>query len=112
MELASALSTEQTKLGIPESQHKFMTNEQATGFVNSYIALAEKSDQKGMQNLMLTLGNEYGIYESKVIAQLKASGLPEGAEIALSLGNSELAVEALSLDTKEEKDSNKVPETV
>ena len=107
MELASALSTEQTKLGIPESQHKFMTNEQATGFVNSYIALAEKSDQKGMQNLMLTLGNEYGIYESKVIAQLKASGLPEGAEIALSLGNSELAVEALSLDTKEEKDSLK-----
>ena len=107
MELASALADEQTKLGIPESQHKFMTNEQATGFVNSYIALAEKNDQKGMQNLMLTLGNEYGIYESKVIAQLKASGLPEGAEIALSLGNSELAVEALSLDTKEEKDSLK-----
>jgi hypothetical protein len=107
IELASALASEQTKLGIPESQHRFMTNEQATGFVNSYIALAEKSDQQGMQTLMLSLGNDYGIYESKVIAQLKTSGLPEGAEIALSLGNSELAIEALSLDTKEEKDSLK-----
>ena len=38
-----------------------MTNEQATGFVNSYIALAEKSDQQGMQNLMSTIGNDYGI---------------------------------------------------
>ena len=84
-----------------------MTNEQATGFVNSYIALAEKGDQQGMQTLMLSLGNDYGVYESKVIAQLKTSGLPEGAEIALSLGNSELAVEALSLDTKKEKDSLK-----
>jgi len=107
IELASALATEQTKLGIPESQHRFMTNEQATGFVNSYIALAEKSDQKGMQDLMLSLGNDYGLFESKVIAQLKTSGLPEGAEIALSLGNSELAIEALSLDTKEEKDKLK-----
>lgn len=107
IELASALATEQTKLGIPESQHRFMTNEQATGFVNSYIALAEKGDQQGMQTLMLSLGNDYGIYESKVIAQLKTSGLPEGAEIALSLGNSELAVEALALDTKQEKDSLK-----
>tara|TARA_R100001224_G_C4025368_1_gene150764 strand:+ start:500 stop:2740 length:2241 start_codon:yes stop_codon:yes gene_type:complete len=107
IELASALADEQTKLGIPESQHRFMTNEQATGFVNSYIALAEKSDQQGMQTLMLSLGNDYGIYESKVIAQLKTSGLPEGAEIALSLGNSELAVEALALDTKQEKDSLK-----
>ena len=107
IELTSALAAEQTKLGIPESQHRFMTNEQATGFVNSYIALAEKSDQQGMQNLMLTIGNDYGIYESKVIAQLKTSGLPEGAEIALSLGNSELAIEALSLDTKEEKDKLK-----
>ena len=107
IELASALATEQTKLGIPESQHRFMTNEQATGFVNSYIALAEKGDQQGMQTLMLSLGNDYGVYESKVIAQLKTSGLPEGAEIALSLGNSELAVEALSLDTKKEKDSLK-----
>jgi len=107
IELASALATEQTKLGIPESQHRFMTNEQATGFVNSYIALAEKNDQQGMQTLMLSLGNDYGIYESKVIAQLKTSGLPEGAEIALSLGNSELAVEALALDTKQEKDSLK-----
>jgi len=107
IELASALASEQTKLGIPESQHRFMTNEQATGFVNSYIALAEKGDQQGMQTLMLSLGNDYGIYESKVIAQLKTSGLPEGAEIALSLGNSELAVEALALDTKQEKDSLK-----
>jgi hypothetical protein len=107
IELTSALAAEQTKLGIPESQHRFMTNEQATGFVNSYIALAEKSDQQGMQNLMSTIGNDYGIYESKVIAQLKTSGLPEGAEIALSLGNSELAIEALSLDTKEEKDKLK-----
>ena len=107
IELASALATEQTKLGIPESQHRFMTNEQATGFVNSYITLAEKSDQKGMQDLMLSLGNDYGLFESKVIAQLKTSGLPEGAEIALSLGNSELAIEALSLDTKEEKDKLK-----
>ena len=107
IELASALASEQTKLGIPESQHRFMTNEQATGFVNSYIALAEKGDQQGMQTLMLSLGNDYGVYESKVIAQLKTSGLPEGAEIALSLGNSELAVEALSLDTKKEKDSLK-----
>ena len=107
IELASALADEQTKLGIPESQHRFMTNEQATGFVNSYIALAEKGDQQGMQTLMLSLGNDYGIYESKVIAQLKTSGLPEGAEIALSLGNSELAVEALALDTKQEKDSLK-----
>ena len=107
IELASALASEQTKLGIPESQHRFMTNEQATGFVNSYIALAEKSDQQGMQTLMLSLGNDYGIYESKVIAQLKTSGLPEGAEIALSLRNSELAVEALALDTKQEKDSLK-----
>jgi len=107
IELASALATEQTKLGIPESQHRFMTNEQATGFVNSYIDLAEKSDQKGMQDLMLSLGNDYGLFESKVIAQLKTSGLPEGAEIALSLGNSELAIEALSLDTKEEKDKLK-----
>ena len=56
-----------------------MTNEQATGFVNSYIALAEQSDEKGMQNLMLSLGNDYGVFESKVIAQLKTSGLPEGA---------------------------------
>ena len=107
IELASALATEQTKLGIPESQHRFMTNEQATGFVNSYIALAEKGDQQGMQTLMLSLGNDYGVYESKVIAQLKTSGLPEGAEIALSLGNSELAVEALALDTKQEKDKLK-----
>jgi hypothetical protein len=107
IELASALADEQTKLGIPESQHRFMTNEQATGFVNSYIALAEKGDQQGMKTLMLSLGNDYGIYESKVIAQLKTSGLPEGAEIALSLGNSELAVEALALDTKQEKDSLK-----
>jgi hypothetical protein len=107
IELASALADEQTKLGIPESQHRFMTNEQATGFVNSYIALAEKGDQQGMQTLMLSLGNDYGVYESKVIAQLKTSGLPEGAEIALSLGNSELAVEALALDTKQEKDSLK-----
>ena len=107
IELTSALAAEQTKLGIPESQHRFMTNEQATGFVNSYIALAEKSDQQGMQNLMSTIGNDYGIYESKVIAQLKTSGLPEGAEISLSLGNSELAIEALSLDTKEEKDKLK-----
>ena len=107
IELTSALASEQTKLGIPESQHRFMTNEQATGFVNSYIALAEKGDQQGMQTLMLSLGNDYGIYESKVIAQLKTSGLPEGAEIALSLGNSELAVEALALDTKQEKDSLK-----
>jgi hypothetical protein len=107
IELASALASEQTKLGIPESQHRFMTNEQATGFVNSYIALAEKGDQQGMQTLMLSLGNDYGVYESKVIAQLKTSGLPEGAEIALSLGNSELAVEALALDTKQEKDSLK-----
>ncbi len=107
IELASALASEQTKLGIPESQHRFMTNEQATGFVNSYIALAEKGNQQDMQTLMLSLGNDYGIYESKVIAQLKTSGLPEGAEIALSLGNSELAVEALALDTKQEKDSLK-----
>jgi len=107
IELASALADEQTKLGIPESQHRFMTNEQATGFVNSYIALAEKGNQQDMQTLMLSLGNDYGIYESKVIAQLKTSGLPEGAEIALSLGNSELAVEALALDTKQEKDSLK-----
>ncbi len=107
IELTSALAAEQTKLGIPESQHRFMTNEQATGFVNSYIAFAEKSDQQGMQNLMLNIGNDYGVYESKVIAQLKTSGLPEGAEIALSLGNSELAIEALSLDTKEEKDKLK-----
>ena len=107
IELASALADEQTKLGIPESQHRFMTNEQATGFVNSYIALAEQSDEKGMQNLMLSLGNDYGVFESKVIAQLKTSGLPEGAEIALSLGNSELAIEALSLDTKKEKEELK-----
>lgn len=107
IELASALSKEQTKLGIPETQHRFMTNEQSTNFVNSYIALAEKSDAQGMQNLMLSLGNDYGAYESKVIAQLKTSGLPQGAEIALSLGNSELAIEALSLDTTEEKNSLK-----
>ena len=84
-----------------------MNNEQRKGFVNSYIDIAEQSDEKGMQNLMLSLGKDYGVFESKVIAQLKTSGLPEGAEIALSLGNSELAIEALSLDTKKEKEELK-----
>jgi len=100
---AEELLMKQETLKVEESNKKVMTNEMSKQFVADYMEASKKSDLETMRLMTDSLNNTYGDNDGKALKQLLEDKLPYGAKIQTIFKNEELAEEALSFDTPEEK---------
>jgi len=100
---AEELLMKEEALKVKESNKKVMTNEMSKQFVADYMEASKKSDLETMRLMTDSLNDTYGDNDGKALKQLLEDKLPYGAKIQTIFKNEELAEEALSFDTPEEK---------
>ena len=84
--LAQTLLTEQTRIGVPLSKQKVMSNSMAEKFVTQFKELGFDGNSKARTAMLKSLDFQYGDLSDKTLTQLMTAGLPKGTKVGLVLG--------------------------
>ena len=102
-QLATALITAQTELGVPKYEQKVMTTDQSQSWVNQY----KNGDENTRVAMLQGLEMQFGDLNNKAYQQLLADGLPETAILSSYFQNAEMTKSFLSLDSEDKKNNLK-----
>lgn len=80
--LASAMLTEQARLGVPPTRRRVMTGQEAAAVVAQYEAAEDPG--RALRDIMLGV-SEWGEYSGMALQQLSEAGLPQGVRFASAL---------------------------
>lgn len=97
--LTEFLVAEQKLLGNQDYQIKVMTNQEASGWVNSY----KQANAEERMFMLKKLDAEFGEYNSKALLELSSKGLPFTAQLSSFLQDETETKKFLSLDDKSEQ---------
>jgi hypothetical protein len=98
-ELATALITAQTELGVPKYEQKIMTTSQSQSWVYQY----KNGDENTRVAMLQGLEMQFGDLNNKAYQQLLADGLPETAILSSYFQNAEMTKSFLSLDSENKR---------
>ena len=102
-ELATALITAQTELGVPKYEQKIMTTSQSQSWVYQY----KNGDENTRVAMLQGLEMQFGDLNNKAYQQLLADGLPETAILSSYFQNTEMTKSFLSLDSEVKRENLK-----
>ena len=102
-ELATALITAQTELGVPKYEQKIMTTSQSQSWVEQY----KNGDENTRVAMLQGLEMQFGDLNNKAYQQLLADGLPETAILSSYFQNTEMTKSFLSLDSEVKRENLK-----
>jgi len=100
--LAQTLLTEQTRIGVPLSKQKVMSNSMAAKFVTQFKELGFDGNSKARTAMLKSLDFQYGDLSDKALTQLMTAGLPKGTKVGLVLGTEQTINEFMSFDDPKE----------
>ena len=100
--LAQTLLTEQTRIGVPLSKQKVMSNSMAEKFVTQFKELGFDGNSKARTAMLKSLDFQYGDLSDKALTQLMTAGLPKGTKVGLVLGTEQTINEFMSFDDPKE----------
>ena len=100
--LAQTLLTEQTRIGVPLSKQKVMSNSMAEKFVTQFKELGFDGNSKARTAMLKSLDFQYGDLSDKALTQLMTAGLPKGTKVGLVLGTEQTINEFMSFDNPKE----------
>ena len=103
-ELATALITAQTELGVPKYEQKIMTTSQSQSWVYQY----KNGDENTRVAMLQGLEMQFGDLNNKAYQQLLADGLPETAILSSYFQNAEMTKSFLSLDSEDKRTNLKL----
>ena len=98
-ELATALITAQTELGVPKYEQKIMTTSQSQSWVYQY----KNGDENTRVAMLQGLEMQFGDLNNKAYQQLLADGLPETAILSSYFQNAEMTKSFLGLDSENKR---------
>jgi hypothetical protein len=105
--LAQTLLTEQTRIGVPLSKQKVMSNSMAAKFVTQYKELGFDGNSKARTAMLKSLDFQYGDLSDKALTQLMTAGLPKGTKVGLVLGTEQTIKEFMGFDDPKEVEALK-----
>jgi len=100
--LAQTLLIEQTRIGVPLSKQKVMSNSMAAKFVTQFKELGFDGNSKARTAMLKSLDFQYGDLSDKALTQLMTAGLPKGTKVGLILGTEQTIKELMSFDDPKE----------
>ena len=100
--LAQTLLIEQTRIGVPLSKQKVMSNSMASKFVTQFKELGFDGNSKARTAMLKSLDFQYGDLSDKALTQLMTAGLPKGTKVGLILGTEQTIKELMSFDDPKE----------
>ena len=105
--LAQTLLIEQTRIGVPLSKQKVMSNSMAAKFVTQFKELGFDGNSKARTAMLKSLDFQYGDLSDKALTQLMTAGLPKGTKVGLVLGTEQTINEFMSFDDPKEVEALK-----
>ena len=114
IELARVLIEEQTRIGVPLSKQKVMSNNRKADFVSQYKELGFEKNSKARQAMLQSLNFEFGVFADQALTQLMSGnktdangvpgigGLPKGTKVGLVVGTEQTLNEFMGFDNPEE----------
>ena len=105
--LAQTLLIEQTRIGVPLSKQKVMSNSMASKFVTQFKELGFDGNSKARTAMLKSLDFQYGDLSDKTLTQLMTAGLPKGTKVGLVLGTEQTINEFMSFDDPKEVEALK-----